>query len=92
MNSATLPSEELEQIAGACIDFLASDPEMLARFMADAGIGPDALRRGLSDGSLTPGLIHHFAHDESALVAMCANKGLTPERVMRAYYSLNPDG
>jgi hypothetical protein len=63
----------------------------LAQFLGETGTSPDELRAGLSD-QLKLGMFEFFAHNESALLAVCANARITTEHFMRAYYKLNPGG
>lgn len=80
------------RLAEACLDFLVSDPDQLVRFMSGAGLDPDVLRAEVRSPALARGLLDYFAHDESALTALCAHSHIPVEDFMRAYYRLNPDG
>jgi hypothetical protein len=86
------PRIPLSDVASACLDYLSADPEQLADFMQTAGLAPDDIRRATTDGGLAAGLIDYFAHNETLLTALCANRGWPTSAVMRHYYRLNPDG
>ena len=81
----------VSDIASACFGHLISEPELLAQFLGETGTSPDELRTGPSD-QVKLGMFEFFAHNESALVAMCANARISTEQFMRAYYKLNPSG
>ncbi|MCF4099896.1 DUF3572 family protein [Maritalea mediterranea] len=80
--------DKIQFVADACLNHLIAEPELLGQFMTETGTTPDEMRAGDSQ-SLADGLLAFFAQNESALLSMCANARLTPEEVMRAYYSLN---
>jgi len=91
MNEYQIESGETEALAEACLGYLISDPEELGRFMTHAGLDGDALRQAVGSKSLALGMFDYFAQNESALLAMCANSGVTAERFMRTWHRLNPD-
>jgi len=80
--------EKIQFIADACLNHLIAEPELLGQFMTETGTTPDEMRSGDPE-VLAAGLLDFFAQNESALLSMCANARLTPEEVMRAFYSLN---
>lgn len=80
--------EKVQFIADACLNHLIAEPELLGQFMTETGTTPDEMRAG-DPTSLNAGLLDFFAQNESALLSMCANARLTPEEVMRAFYTLN---
>ncbi len=81
----------LEEISTACLNHLVSEPELLGQFMAETGISADEIRLGAGD-QIKFGLFDFFAHNEPAMLAVCANAQVTGEQFMRAYYKLNPGG
>ena len=84
-------SAETETLADACLTYVIANPEELANFMGHAGIDGDALRKSIGTRNLALGLFDYFAQNESALLAMCANAGISAERFMRMWHRLNPD-
>lgn len=80
---------ELDQIADACLTWLAGDVAELERFMALAGYTPQTLRGAVGSEGLAHGLIDYFGRNEPLLLAMCANTGLDVNRVMRLWNRLN---
>lgn len=79
-------------LADICLGFLAENPEELLGFMQAAGYDPQSLRASVGSDQLQRGLIDYFAANESILLALCANAGLTPEGFMRVWHKLNPSG
>ena len=88
----SLVSEQhVDEIAVACLAHLVNEPELLGQFLGETGTSPDELRAGISD-HVRSGMMEFFAHNEPAMLAVCANAHISPEQFMRAYYKLNPDG
>ena len=81
----------LDEITNACLGHMVSEPDLLAQFLGETGTSPNELRAGVND-QIKLGMFEFFAHNESALLAMCANARITTEQFMRAYYKLNPGG
>jgi hypothetical protein len=79
-------------LADQCLGYLAEQPEELLAFMQFAGLDPASLRTAVGTVGLQRGLIDYFAANEPALLALCANAGITPESFMRVWHHLNPSG
>ena len=75
-----------------CLGYLAENADELLRFMDFAGYDPASLRLSVGSTQLRRGLIDYFASNESILLALCANAGITPEQFMRVWAKLNPAG
>jgi hypothetical protein len=82
----------LSELADACLGYLAENPEELMAFMEQAGLDPQSLRAAVGSQRLQAGLVDYFAANESILLALCANLGISPETFMRVWYKLNPNG
>ncbi|WP_281261297.1 DUF3572 family protein [Devosia submarina] len=80
------------RLADICLSFLAENPEELLGFMQYAGLDPATLRASVGSPALERGLIDYVAANESLLLALCANSGLTPEDFMRVWHRINPAG
>jgi hypothetical protein len=80
------------RLADICLSFLAENPEELLGFMQYAGLDPATLRGSVGSPALERGLIDYVAANESLLLALCANSGLTPEEFMRVWHRINPAG
>ena len=79
-------------LADTCLNFLAENPDELLGFMQYAGLDPATLRNSLGSPALERGLVDYVAANESLLLALCANSGLTPEDFMRVWHWINPAG
>lgn len=79
-----VPDEGSAEITLKLLAYLASDAELLGRFMALTGISPQDLRQGLKDPAFQAGVLDFVLSDESLLLAFAANAGLKPEAVMKA--------
>ncbi|HTN60130.1 MAG TPA: DUF3572 family protein [Devosia sp.] len=79
-------------LAELCLGYLAEHANDLLRFMDFAGYDPASLRQSVGSTQLQRGLIDYFASNESILLALCANAGITPEQFMRVWAKLNPAG
>lgn len=77
-------NEEAGDLALKLLTFLASDPDLIGRFMALTGLSPQDLRQSLSDPAFQAGVLDFALQDESLLIAFAANAGLKPDAVMRA--------
>lgn len=90
MNRQEIAAEiELHEIADACFAYLVQDPEELARFMAHAGYDPATLTGAVGSVSLAHGMIDYFATSQPALLALCANASIPPQRFTRVWEKLN---
>jgi hypothetical protein len=85
-------SLDTSTLADLCLAFLAENADELLRFMEFAGYDPASLRSSVGSTQLQRGLIDYFASNESILLALCANAGITPEQFMRVWAKLNPAG
>jgi hypothetical protein len=81
--------DDFEAIAVQALGFIAADAERLGRFLAESGIGPEAIRKAARDPSFLAGVLDHIAADEKLLLAFAAEAGLKPEQVMRAHAGLS---
>jgi len=92
MNPDLAENQEFEAIGDACFSYLVGDVEELQRFMAISGYDSDSIRSAVGSESLLRGMMEYFAANEPALLALCANSGLSASRFMRAWHKLNPHG
>jgi hypothetical protein len=86
------PPLGVAELGDLCLQHLAENPEQLAEFMGISGLTPEGLRSGLGTESFKRGLIDHFVQNEPLLLALCAQRGLSPDSVMRVWAKLNPAG
>lgn len=79
---------DAEDIAIRALGFLASDPERLDRFLSFTGLGPENLRAAAQTPGFLASVLDHVASDESLLMALAGNLGLSPDVVARAHRTM----
>ena len=85
MNKASGNSREAaEALAVQALNFLATEPERLGRFLALSGLGPESIRAAAAESGFLAGVLAHLAEDETLLVAFAAEAGVKPAEVDRA--------
>ena len=77
-------NEEAGDLALKLLGYLASDPDLIGRFMALTGLAPQDLRQSLADPAFQAGVLDFALQDESLLLTFASNAGIKPETVMRA--------
>ena len=87
-----LTSELAAEIAISALQFLASDPERLERFLALSGLGPHNLRKAAVEPTFLGAVLDYLVADEALLIAFAESAGLSPERVTAARDALVPRG
>ena len=84
-------TEAAEQLAILGLNYLASDPEILLRFLEATGLGPQTLREAARDPAFLASVLRYMTQDESLLLAFAANVGVEPGQVAAADAVLSPD-
>jgi hypothetical protein len=85
MNKASGSAHEAaESLAIQALNFLATEPERLGRFLALSGLGPESIRAAAAESDFLAGVLAHLGEDEPLLVAFAAEAGVTPAEVDRA--------
>ncbi len=79
-----LGPEAAEKIAVAILGWLASEPDMLRRFLALSGLEADQLRHAVTDSGFLAGMIDFVMAHEPTLLAFCEATGTKPESVAAA--------
>lgn len=82
------PSDEPAVIALQALSYVAGNPEILGRFMALTGAGPEAVRGRLEDPSFHLAILDFLMGDESLLLAFAADHNLNPQRITRIHAQL----
>ncbi len=89
MNKASRRSgEAAEALAIQALNFLATDPERHARYLALSGLEAQSIRAAAAESGFLAGVLAHLGEDESMLVAFAAEAGVTPADVDRARRTL----
>ncbi|UJW73343.1 DUF3572 domain-containing protein [Rhizobium sp. SL42] len=76
--------QEAEATAVAVLGWLASEPDMLSRFLALSGVRPDQMRQAVNDPGFLAGMLDFLMAHEPTLMAFCTATGTKPETVMAA--------
>jgi hypothetical protein len=77
-----------EALAIAALAYLAAEPELLGRFLAAAGIGPERIREAAREPGFLAGVLDYFSGDEALLIAFARERGLDPAEIDRARLTL----
>ncbi len=80
---------EAEQLALTALGHIAADPDLLGRFLADTGIGPETLRQAASEPGFLAAVTGHLMANDAVMLAFAANHGVTPEDIVRAHAALS---
>lgn len=81
---AAMTLEDAETLAIEGLQFIASSPEQLSRFLALTGIAPGDLRDAATSDNFLSGVLDFFMGDEPTLLAFAASRGLDPAQVGQA--------
>ena len=73
---------EMQAISG--LQFIAGDPEQLARFLALSGVAPADLRDSAASPDFLSGVLDFFLGDEATLLAFAASTGCDPADIITA--------
>lgn len=79
---------QAEETAVAVLTWLASEPEMLGRFLSLTGMRADTLRDSANDPGFYLALLDFLMNHEPTLIAYCEATGTPPERVVVAHRAL----
>src|SRR4029077_1701041 len=85
MNKASGGSREAaESLAVQALNYLATEPERLSRFLALSGLDPGSIRAAAAESGVLSGVAGYLGEHESLLVAFATEAGVTPAEVDRA--------
>ncbi len=90
-NDSKMQPDAAETIAVAALQYLAGEPELLSRFLAITGIGPDQLRTAANERGFLAGVLDFFLAHEPSLIGFAEASDIAPEEITRARHVLNPD-
>jgi hypothetical protein len=78
------PREVAEIVAVQALSFLAGNPELLGKFLAESGIGPETLRSAASDPGFLIHVLDFVLGDDATVKAFAKSAQLDPTNVMAA--------
>ena len=85
MNKASGRSREAaEALAIQALNFLATEPARLSRFLALSGLEAQSIRAAAAESGFLAGVLVHLGEDERLLLEFAAEAGVTPAEVDRA--------
>jgi len=77
-------SKDAEAIAIEALGFVASDPELLPRFLAITGIEPQAIREAAREPGFLAGVLQFILAHEPTLLRFSETSDITPAKVAAA--------
>jgi hypothetical protein len=76
--------EVAEIVAVQALSFLAGNPELLGKFLAESGIGPESLRSAASDPGFLIHVLDFVLRDDETVKAFAKSAELHPTNVIAA--------
>jgi hypothetical protein len=76
--------EVAEIVAVQALSFLAGNPELLGKFLAESGIGPETLRSAAADPGFLIHVLDFVVRDDETVKAFAKSVQLHPTNVMAA--------
>jgi uncharacterized protein DUF3572 len=86
-----LSVEEAQGIATEALLQLSRDPELIGRFLAFSGIGPEMIREAAGEPGFLAGVLEFYMMDEALLLAFCENARIRPTMIAAARFALVGD-
>ena len=83
-----LPKDKAELLALQALGWIAGQPDLAGAFLGATGASAEDLRDRASDPEFLGFVLDFMLGDEEALLAFCADEGLSPDRPMRARAAL----
>ena len=77
-----------QALAVGALAFLAAEPERIGRFLAETGIGPEAIRAAAREPQFLAGVLDHLSGNETLLVAFAQHAAVEPIEIDRAREAL----
>ncbi len=88
MTKARQDRENAEALAIEALGFIASDPELLPRFLAITGIEAQAIRQAAREPGFLAGVLQFIAAHEPTLLQFSEQTGTPPQAVTAALRAL----
>jgi hypothetical protein len=81
-------NDSAEGLAVSALGFIASDPELLSRFLAITGIHPQQIRSAAAEPGFLAGVLNFLLAHEPTLLRFAEAEGVQPDRVAKAMRGL----
>lgn len=85
-------AQQPEELAIAALGYLASDPELLSRFLALTGITVTDIRQAAREPRFLAGVLQFYLAHEPTLMRFCEDRGIDPAAMQAAYRTLPGGG
>ena len=82
--AANRSREAAESLAVQALNFLATEPARLSRFLGLTGLDPASIRAAAGEPGFLAGVLAHLGEDETLLPQFASEAGVTPAEVDRA--------
>jgi hypothetical protein len=86
--SNPLDAEAATALAVEALGFIASNPDLLSRFLAISGIRAADIRRAAQEPGFLAGVLHFLLAHEPTLMRFCGESGVDPAAVGHAARAL----
>lgn len=83
--------KDAETAAIDILDWLASEPDLLNRFVGLSGINISQLRSAANEPGFLTGVMAFLIEHEPTLIAYCQAKNKAPQDIVKAYHALGGD-
>ncbi|MCO6051982.1 DUF3572 domain-containing protein [Mesorhizobium sp. RP14(2022)] len=83
-----LDQEAAQALAIQALAFVASDPDLLPRFLSITGIEADTIRLAAREPGFLAGVLQFVANHEPTLLSFAESAGIKPQTVMDAMRAL----
>ncbi|MEO1066533.1 MAG: DUF3572 domain-containing protein [Pseudomonadota bacterium] len=83
--------DEADGIAILALQHIASDKDLLDRFLTTTGLDPKDLRSAATEPGFLASTLEYLRQHEEECLAFAANAGLSPEKLARASHVLSGD-
>lgn len=88
MRSLAINRQEAESIAVSALSFVASDGELLQRFLALSGIDPNRIRIAAREPGFLAGVLQFISAHEPTLIRFSQASGIPAENIGQALKAL----
>jgi hypothetical protein len=88
MRGGSSSNEQAEAVAIQALGFVASDPELLPRFLAITGIEAHSIRQAAGEPGFLAGVLQFILAHEPTLLRFSQETGLPPETAAKALRAL----